>query len=287
MGGSEDRQAPPSRAVRDAALEQLTAAYGDGQLTAEEYEERVAGVEAADKAWRLERWINDLQPPPPPVPTVRSRLGDGLAAVREGVRTVWRPLRDDWSSWSRRTKLAVAGGLLAVTAGTVGLVLQEAGSDNPVAVTEQPVTTGLADFRDAYEAEFGTTEVAWVQINPTHAMVREPVHSDPPRYQEWLWQDGAFNPQGTPRGGRPGVVDLAEIDVDAVEATLRRVEHELGVEDVSEVVTLIAPTVVVGAVEEQRITLVLSNDFEESARITTDLDGREIRRTPFDDPRED
>lgn len=41
--------------------------------------------------------------------------------------------------------------------------------------------------------------------------------------------------------------------------------------------------------EEARhlITLVLSNEFDESARLTTDLDGAEVRRTPFVDPLED
>lgn len=279
MSGSIDRQAPPPREVREAAIATLTAAYGDGQLTLEEYDERVAGVLAADNAWRLERWINDLQQPsvkaPAPPRPRRSAF--------KGLRRPWEELRQDWARYPRTAKVAIAALALAVSGTLVGGVVYEAVRDDSSVVAEQRLTSGLGDFRTEYEAEFGTTTVGDLQIDPGYVRVAEPVEDDPPRFQGWAFQNGSFSEVGGVRGGPPGVVDLALVDVAAVEATLNDAVAELGVPEASKVTTIISPP---GAGQEQRITLLISNDFAESARLTTDFAGQELTRQPFVEPGE-
>lgn len=274
MSGS-DRQSPPSPAAREAALETLHVAYGDGQITLEEYEERAAGVRAADNAWRLERWTNDLQLPPPPTP----------------ARRWWESLRTDWRSYSRRTKIVLVSITLAWVVPGVGLVVYDAVRDpgqDASTVSEQGLSSGLGELREAFEAEFGTTVVGRLQIDPGLARVQVLVETDPPRFQEWLWQDGSFAQQGATRGGQPGTVDLADVDVAAVEATLRSVATGLGVEDVSRVTTIIWPRTPAQTSDGgERISFALRNDFGETARLTTDLDGRELSRDRFVSPQED
>lgn len=275
-------------------METLFAAYGDGQLTLEEYEQRVEGVLAADNAWRLERWVNDLQVPETPEPrsTWRSRLAARTAPLREGVRDGWRALRDDWRRYPRAARVAIAGAALVVLGGSGAAVILDAVRGDSAVVAQQQVTTGLAEFREAYETEFGTTLVSRVQLDRgdddvrgDYVQVDQPVAFDPPRVQEWGWRGSSFSAVGDVRGATYGVVDLAEVDVDAVEAALRRGVAELGLPEASKVTTIIAPRLT-GEDGEERITLVLRNDFEEEARLTTDFAGRELDRTPFVDPKE-
>lgn len=287
MSGS-DRQSPPSAAARESALEALHVAYGEGQISLEEYEERAAGVRAADNAWRLERWTSDLQLRPAPEPE-----------PPRGARRWWESLRTDWRSYSRRTKIVLVSVTLAWVVPAVGLVVHDAVRDDGqdagppgVTVSEQGLSSGLGDLRAAYEAEFDTTTVVGrLQIDPGLARVQVPVEADPPRFQEWIWQDGSFVRQGSIRGGQRGTLDLADVDVAAVDATLRGAATGLGVEDVSRVTTIIWPTSpgagVDGGDGERRISFVLRNDFGETARLTTDLDGRELDRDPFIAPEED
>lgn len=270
MTDSVDRQAPPPREVREAAIELLTTAYGEGQLTPEEYDERVAGVLAADNSWRLERWINDLQVAPT-VPTTPKTSG-------------WAALRRDWATVPRAGKVALAAVVLVVGSVWVGTAVHEPAREDSSVVVPRGVTSGIGDFRAAYEDEFGTTTVGNVQIDPGYAHVAVPVEDDPPRFQEYAFQNGSFSEtRGGVRGGRAGVVDLALIDVDAVEAALADAVAELGVTGANEVTTIIQPQ---GSDTGERITLVISNEFDESARLTTDFAGRELRRQPFVEPGE-
>ncbi len=265
--------------MREAAIETLTAAYGDGQLTLDEYDERVAGVLAADNNWRLERWINDLQTPSSLQATDPGRLPGRLG---RHTRTWWDDLRRDWAKYPRRGKVAVVALVLTLSGTLAGGAVYEAVRDAPSVVAEQQVTSGLGEFRTAYEAEFDTTTVGGLQIDPGYVRFQVPVEDDPPRFQDWTLQDDSFASTGRIRGGRPGVVDLAQIDVGAVEETLRRGVAELGVADASAVTTIISPD----TGSEGRITLVISNEFRESARVTTDFNGRELSRQPFVEPGE-
>lgn len=271
MTDSVDRQAPPSREVREAAISTLTAAYGDGQLTLEEYDERVAGVLAADNSWRLERWINDLQVSRPSAP----------AAPKTSL---WAALRRDWTRFPRAGKVGLAALVLVTSGAWAGVEIYEAVRDEPAVVIQERLTTGLGDFRAAYEAEFGMTTVGNLQIDPGYVQVAVPVEEDPPRFQRYAFQNGSFQELGGGvRGGRAGVVDLALVDVDAVEAALDVAVAELGVPEASEVTTIIQPQ---GTGDDERVTLVVSNQFDESARLTIDFSGQELRRQPFVEPGE-
>lgn len=274
MSGSIDRQAPPPREAREAAIATLTAAYGDGQLTLEEYDERVAGVLAADNSWRLERWINDLQQPA----KSNDQAPRQPSAFSRRVGTWWHDLRQDWATYPRAGKVAVAALVLAVSGSLVGGVVHEVVRDDSSAVSQPRMSSGLGEFRTQYEAEFDTTRVGELQIDPDYVRVQVPVEDEPPRFQAWALQNGSFSDVGGVRGGRAGVVDLALVDISAVEATLNDAVDELGVPDASKVTTIVSPP---RSGEEERITLVISNDFSESARLSTDLAGRELTRQPF------
>ncbi len=265
MSGMRDRQSPPTSAVREEALVTLLAAYGDGQITLAEYEERVAGVHAADNAWRLERCIDDLRGPPPPPPSWRARaLG---------------PLRAWWDRTSRGTKVAVGAAAAALVCGLgAAVVLEQTRSDDVVvAVGEERHSSGLEKFRAAYARQFGATDIGWVQIDDDYATFEQPVEADLPRFQRWRWEDGSFRRVGSVHGGSPGTLDLAEIDVAAVDHVVRTSVETLQVEDVSSVTTVLSPQPD-GA---ERITLILRNDYMEQARVTTDFSGRVLTQTPF------
>lgn len=179
--------------------------------------------------------------------------------------------------------MAIAAVALAVTGTLLGSVAYEALRDDSSVVVRQGASTGLGDFRAAYAAEFETTLIGSLQIDPGYVRVEVPVETDPPRFQSWALQDGSFSSAGQVRGGRPDVVDLAEIDVDAVDEALERGVEELGVPGVSTVTTIISAT---GTGSHERITLVLRNEFEETARLVTDFAGRELSRQPFVGPGE-
>ena len=247
-------------------MEILTAAYGDGQIGPDEYDERVVGVEEADNARRLERWIDDLQVSPA-TRTRRKRLW-------------WNDVRGNWKRASLGAKVVTCALVLAAT-GVVGgaiarLVMP---ADSSPAVVDR-LNSGLADFREAYASEFDTTVGGNLQIDPDHVRFEVLVETEPPRSQAWSWQDGTFAEVGSVRSTASGVVDLDDIDVPAIDEALRGAIPGLGVPDVSHVTTIIRPT---PGVEEAQVTLMVRNAFEETARLVLDLDGEEISRQSFDE----
>lgn len=256
-------------------MEVIAAAHGDGQLTLEEYQERVAGVREADSAPQMERWTHDLQTPDP---TWQESMRAGVA---RGVRRVAGWLHAGRAAWGARSRVAraVAIVLTMVVIGSLVWMVRNIAEDADGSTSG--LTSGLDDFREAYEQEFLATEVSALQIDSDYVRFEVLVESDPPRSQVWAWQDGSFDEVGGVSGTVPGVVDLAEIDVDAVDDALDAALPDLGVSDPSQVTTIIRPA---AGSDRQQVTLVVRNEFDESGRLVLDLDGAEIRREPFEEP---
>lgn len=292
-----DRQAPPSREQRDRATKVLDAAYGDGQITLAEYEQRVRGVREADNAWRLERWVDDLQLPASLVPssassdtaqqtslTMREFLGTRPVALHRTDQGWWHDLRRNWRRSPRSAKVTICALLLAGTGVIGGAIIQDVTVDEVTVVDERVLSSGLGEFRDAFEDEFDTTVISNLQIDPDYVRFEVLVTTDPPRSQVWAWQDDSFSKVGPVSGTRAGVVDLADIDAAAVDAALRSAVPELRVEDPSEVITIIRPDPGDAA---PQITLLVRNDFEETGRLVVGPEGEELRREPFTEPGEE
>lgn len=275
MGKAADRQAPPSDAAREAAAELIATAYGDGQLTLEEYQQRLAGVREADNAWRLERWTHDLQAPDPTwQERLRTAAADARQRLGDAVGAAWRA----WCGLSRATRAVVVVAMVVLVASMAWLIsVTPDGGDE----SARHLSSGLAELRDAVEDEFDTTEISALQIDPDYARLEVMVETDPPRTQVWAWQDGSFTEVGTPTGSSLGVFDLDDVDVAAVDETLGDALDELGVPDPSEVTTVIRP---VAWSDQLRVSLIVRNDYQEEARLVLDFDGDEISRVPFEDP---
>lgn len=244
-------------ARRDAARRMLESALADGQLSPDEFEARSQQLDAATGPADVDRTVHDLRP--------------ARGETRPGAGR---------SSTLRRAGVAAVAVLLV---GGLGHALTRADEDSPRddrSQQHQPrsLSTGLAEFRSSYEAEFDTTHVGAVQLDPGYARVEQPVESDPPRFQAWSFDGDQFSRQGRVAGGAPGTIDLAEVDVEAVEATVEQGIAGLGLEDPSRVTVVLAPST---AAAPARIWISIRNEFGEVASLSTDLEGHEVSRRAF------
>ena len=95
------------------------------------------------------------------------------------------------------------------------------------------------------------------------------------RYKTVYLQNDAFNDYGSAVSGEPQV-DLAAVDLTAAERNLDHAWSQLGVEDPTETTIIISGP--------NTITYIVSNTFDESGSLVTDLAGEELRRVPFESP---
>lgn len=248
---------------RDEAVEVINAAYGEGQLTAVQREDRVHRALTATHLGDLHQLTADLQPEAPAAPEPPN----------------------PWRSSSRRAKVAVAAAVLVVVGG--GVVATQVGSDDDAVVRAVPehvvpaTAEGLAELIADQEEELGTTRSYLVSLQHEMSSVRVPTDDGRSRFQEWRpEEDGSFTPRDEVRGaGDYREFDLADVDIDALADTIDRAWAELEVPDPTDTTLVIQH----GEFDDgPRISITVSNEFGEHGYVVTDLAGRELQRREFD-----
>ena len=174
-------------ADRDLAVEYVESAWVDGQLTREEYDERVGLVLGASTVGDLEHHLRDLQgvpaglfrPQPPHDPAPRPVAEEPVRSTRTGAGRAW------------------AAGLVAVAVVAVGGgVLTSGGpetrSDQPV--EGHPVASATYEnFVRALREETGAKVVFEVVVEDGTFRVKYPATVSGGRYIERTW-DGGWGP---------------------------------------------------------------------------------------------
>lgn len=249
---------------REAVVEAVNTAYAEGQLSAEERDDKVARALVARHLGELHQVTSDLQVDPegasgPPAPT-RSPAGT----------------RRRWVVGAVAAAALVAGG---------AVVADQVRDDSPAYVAPQPsyavpvTAAGLRDLVTRLAAASGSTRSHGVNMQPALTQVLVPVSKDPPRHREWApTEDGGLVPTGDVRGAGDLLgFDLAEVDLAALATNLERAWGGLEVEE---------PTVVALVLQHRAdeagptITINVSNEFEEGGYLVTDFSGRVLQRRP-------
>lgn len=256
-------------AEREHAVAVVNAAYVDGQLTAEQREERVNRALVATHLHELDVLTADLRgvtgaAPEPP----RSR----------GVR--W------WEGRSRATKLAVAGVVLVVAAVGAAVTLDGANDDGAVSQTQEAfVVTASADavvhLVEQQRIQFDTTRSYGISLQHQLSTVSVPTEDGKPRYRDWNpTRYGQFaSPSEVKAADQLVEFDLADLDLEALRRNVAQAENTLTVPDDPYLTLSVAHW---RQDEEPRVVISLVNEFDEHGYVVTDLAGRVLGRQPFD-----
>lgn len=250
---------------RDQAVEVINAAYAQGQLTDAEREDRVHRALVATHVGDLAQVTADLQPAQKTPQTSQ-------------VSQHW------WQRTSTRTKLAVGAAALVLVGG--GVAATQTGGDEPVAVVEAPyfvpvTAEAFTDLVADQEAEFGTTRSYGVNLQEQISTVAVPTDDGRARFQEWRpREDGTFAAHDDPQGaGEYREFDLADVDVEALEATMDEAWGSLKVPEPTRIALVVQHW---EPHDEPRITVNVSNDYDEHGYVVTDLAGSVVERREFD-----
>lgn len=249
---------------RDEAVDLLNTAFVDGRLTAAEREERVARALAAKHLGELDQVTSDLG------------LSAGPASAPSDGG--W------WRRTSRRTKLAIGAAVLVVIGG--GLALAEMSDDSGVSEAQEPsyvvpVTPAAVEGLIAeQEAQFGTTKSYGISLQAQISTIKVPTDDAEARYRPWRpLPDGGFEQAGQIRGaGDHREFDLGDVDLDALSDHLATVRTKVDVPPPNSLVLVIEHW---DRHEEPRISITVTNDYNESGYIVTDLAGEIIEQRPF------
>lgn len=255
-------------ADRDRAVEVINAAYAEGQLTVDEREDRVHRALLATHLGDLDQVMSDLQKAPPQMP--------GTDAAEP---TSW------WGRTSRRTKLGIAGALLVVVGG--GVAIAQMGEDDSTSVGQPeqyfvPATAeAVEDLIADQEAEFGTTRSYGVNLQAQLSTVDVPTDDGRARYQQWMpLGDGTFRENGEiTAAGDQIEFDLADVDLEALDRQIERAWTTLEVPDPTYATLVIQHW---DQHDEPRISINVTNEYEEYGYVVTDLAGRVMEQRPFD-----
>lgn len=291
-------EGPPGRSTslrarnsdRDEVISLLGTAYVDGQLTGAEHEARVARALTARTVGDLFTLIDDLLPEPE-----KTALHDAVHR-RPVVRS--------------RALVAAAVVLALVVVSVVGALLDNDGEDQVTVVTtpfvpEEPVleepdlpakdpepepqhepltVAALQEFIVAYSEEFSTTEIYDASFRDDGHVSFEALHGPARknRLQGWRWDpvDGFSSPDDPSANVfAHAPVDLEQLDLEALMQNMERARNELAVEN---------PDSTRFALDDRRtldgpprVRIYVSNDFNESAMMTTTLAGEVISSHPF------
>ncbi len=245
-------------AERDAAVELINAAFTDGQLTEEQREDRVHRALVATHVGDLDQVTVDLR-----------------GAVVPVRRARW------WRRIPRRVTVAV-GALVLVVAG--GIAVAELTDDPaPAPPVHQEYTVPAEDLGEVIDAQAGafhTTESYGVVLGYPLSTITVPTQDGRARYQQWRLTEGGFKEVDDVRAaGEHLEFDLADVDLDALEVTLAEAESTLGVPEPVDSSLSIQHW---ADADQPTIVITVSNEFQESAYVVTDLDGKVLERRPFD-----
>ena len=276
-------------ADRDRAVETINEAYVDGQLTGDERDARVASALGARTLVQLGRVTTDLQAPKPPPATPPTPAPP--PGFREQLRRNSEKQREEWRRVPRWQKVTI-GALATLCIGGLGasIAFGERPDDRASSATKAQAgvsltAKGMSGFVSSYESKFGTTRVVSATLATDNVVIDVPTSDGKARHEEWRYRDDEFTLVADARANAEGQgpIELDDIDLARLEDNIADAKRTLGVE---------SPTSVLVWVEreyrEQRpsVRIQVSNTFQETAMLITDLDGQEVfDRTPFSAPK--
>lgn len=249
---------------REEAVELINAAYAEGQLTTDQREDRVHRALVATHLGDLQQITSDLQP------------GEPAALAPQGR----------WQRMSRRTKLGIAAAVLALGVGGV-FVAEQIGGNDSTSVSEQEsyVVPATADAVEGLIAdqmsEFGTTKSYGISLQSQLSTLRVPTGDEYARYQEWSpVVDGSFEANGDVRGAGDQIeFDLADVDLDALARHIATARATLDVAEPAHTILVIHHW---AEDDQPTISITISNEFEETGYLVTDLAGKVLERRAYD-----
>ncbi|MGC0366597.1 hypothetical protein ABH922_004581 [Rhodococcus sp. 27YEA15] len=258
----------PSKRARDSDRTDtcgvLDTALVDGQIRAEEHEDRTSKAMSAKTIRDLQVLVDDLQIP--------SRYLDS-EVVRPRLPAPPRSL-----------KVAAA---VVVVAGIVGALIGSAtNSDSPAfgdapAIPDLATGRGMAQLIEDYRIEFGDTVVDTVQLRTDNATVERADPDQPGTYVSYTYS-GEFKSWSTPSPRRTGTrtVDLSTVDVDVLARLIAGAPE-----------TLRVPGGVVDQISidyanddpltEPTVYVYVRNEARDSGHLETTLSGEPLSVYPF------
>ncbi len=285
-------------ADREAAVELINTAYVDGQLSDTERDDKVARALVARTIGEVQQTTADLQDPHEPSPPTAPSVPVEAPAQAPGQTPTPTPtssptsspasspgngLRSWWTGRSRAARIGIAAAIVVPLAAGSWAVLDQPEAQPGVAQTGQfqvsvdieTVTDLLAD----YESRFSTTRTYGVIVMRDFTRVLVPTEDGKARYEQWtLVADNAYELRDTRGASDLQELDLADVDLGALAATIDEAESGLGVEDPNRTDVIIDHQIYD---DQPRIQVTVANRFGEDAYLVTDLAGNVITREPL------
>ncbi|WP_433611374.1 DUF1707 SHOCT-like domain-containing protein [Prescottella agglutinans] len=274
-----DPRSPKTRARdidRAHACSLLDAAYGDGQLNADDYEARTAAAMRAQTLGDLWALTEDLQvpdhlresPEPPADEAGQShRLGLVVAAL-VGVAVVCGVVVYLLSS-------SAAGDRSTSASGSTAAQPAAAGEPDPIAVEPINLHTadGIREFVRLYEVQFHDTIADDVDLYRDDAIVVRMVPQQPNRYLRWRFSGGFEQWTNLPgvRDRDQQTVDLTQLDADRIGAVIANAPQQ--VRRPSGRIDLVAIRAYDG---QPRVTVYVVDNDESKGSVTATLDGEVV-----------
>ena len=273
-------------ADRDAAVETINDAYAEGQLSDTEHNARLTKALRARTLLQLERLTLDLQQAPasptPPSPKAKP------PSLREQFRQNAEDERTQWRHVPRWQKILI-GAIFAGCIGGLGAIaiFDDGPDDRNSSITAGagvPALTekGLGAFIKTYQAEFDTSEVVSATFSKDDVALKVPTADGKPRHEEWRYRGAKFEKVADARrnADSQGQIDLAAIDLSALEDNIAEARTTLNVEKPDQILVWVERAVVGDRGPSVRIQV--GNQFQEIGMLVTDLSGQTvIDRAPF------
>mgnify|MGYP001163272665 CR=1 FL=1 len=278
LGGKRTRQSD-----RDVVLDALGAAYADGQIDEHEHGLRVSRALRAVELQTLRAQIYDLQIPDD---HPAHHLMDGEHVPARSSTPV--PRRKGISRWW------YAAGAAGVAA-AVGIGVASTGSEGDADELDLLTVECLEELVEDVEDEFGSSEVVAVELHDTWAWVYVPADGGGSRYDLYTYSEDGFSQHqgGSLAADAPALVDLEDVDLERLVANIEDAPARLGIDGPVEAVVQVTddyPSTDFAAAAygnpaeaPPHVEIELTNDYMETASVTTDLDGRRIlHEEPFE-----
>lgn len=263
---------------RDAVVDALSGAFAEGQITPKEHEKRVGVALRSASVSVLRNQLLDLQIPD-------EHPASKLAARAQPPVQAQPPTPSARTTWTRKAKVALAAPVVGAALLFGGFQLFGAEDDPP-----EPAVLSAAGFETLVadvEQEFGSTEVLSVEADENSVTVLIPSDTGSGRYERYSYRSGTGFSQGL--GGNLGaddfdLIDLGELDSEALMGNIDDARTDLGVVEVSKVAVNVADAYWSTTFAQEfgdgdipaHVGIEVSNEFSESAWLATDLAGDKI-----------
>ncbi len=276
---------------RNRAVEQIDAAYADGQITLEEHDARCATALRARTLSELNTIVNDLQT------TTGGISGPAVIERNEGIGDLLG--RIDWAAPLRLLR----GGLVLLAVVVVGALViggwaltqlagsastgdffdsGSFGSDDAEAAYDGPgpqTPEGFARMLDDLDADAESTVVSSAVIYPEYAVLNVVSPDDPRLTSSYYYGEGELRDSTGETSLKPDapVLDLREVNIERAQEWMEEAPKRLDLPDANEAWLNISSFLT----EEMRVMVYVSNKYNDAAYLVTTASGRLTYESPF------